>query len=253
MRAIRLKLYQNLVNYKKPTSFQLKETYPLPPYSTVIGMIHYVCGFEEYKDMSISIQGKYHSKVNDLWTRYEFSCAAYEKGRHNIKVSSREINKKTGEEIEKTYGIIKGVSTAELLVDVELLIHIKPQDEKLLDLIYENFTKPKEYISLGRREDIVRVDEVKIVEISNEELEDCSVKLNYDAYIPVDMFSKSDFPSNATIYNLNKVYNKIKIKKNTTIRQWEKVKVIHGVMNRNEITEGTEIYKDEDNNLVFFA
>ena len=40
MKGVRIEAYQNLVNYRKPTSFQLKESYPLPPYSTVIGMIH---------------------------------------------------------------------------------------------------------------------------------------------------------------------------------------------------------------------
>ena len=39
MRAIRIQCFQNLVNYRKPTSFLIKETYPLPPYSTVIGMV----------------------------------------------------------------------------------------------------------------------------------------------------------------------------------------------------------------------
>src|SRR5690606_2512609 len=73
MKAIRLKLYQNLVNYKKPISFQLKETYPLPPPSTVIGMVHNLCGFTEYHEMDVSIQGKYHAKVNDLYTRHEYS------------------------------------------------------------------------------------------------------------------------------------------------------------------------------------
>ena len=58
MRAVRLKLYQNLVNYKKPTSFQLRETYPLPPYSTVIGMVHRLCEFDQYKHMQVSIQGE---------------------------------------------------------------------------------------------------------------------------------------------------------------------------------------------------
>ncbi|HEX2926701.1 MAG TPA: CRISPR-associated protein Cas5, partial [Ruminiclostridium sp.] len=72
MKGIRLKLSQDMVNYKKPASFQLKETYPLPPYSTVIGMIHNVCGYREYHPMQVSIQGKYFSKVNDLFTRYEF-------------------------------------------------------------------------------------------------------------------------------------------------------------------------------------
>ena len=48
-KAVRLKLYQSMANYKKPTSFQLKETYPLPPYSTVIGMVHNLCNYEEYQ------------------------------------------------------------------------------------------------------------------------------------------------------------------------------------------------------------
>lgn len=252
MKAIRLKLYQNLVNYKKPTSFQLKETYPLPPYSTVSGMIHYACGFTEYKDMDISIQGKYYSKVNDLYTRYEFAGASYEEGRHNIKIKSKEINKKTGQEVDKCYGIIRGVATCELLVDVELLIHIKPKDENLIDIIYENLKNPQEYLSLGRREDIVRIDEVKIVDVEEEEFEEES-SLKYDAYIPIKMFGLDDFVSNATIYNLNKKYEKVQIKKGTEIRQWQKVKVIHGVMNKNEIAEGTVAYKDEDNYLVFFA
>lgn len=252
MKAIRLKLYQNLVNYKKPTSFQLKETYPLPPYSTVSGMIHYACGFKEYKDMDISIQGKYHSKVNDLYTRYEFAGASYEKGRHNIKIKSREINKKTGQEVDKYYGIIRGVATCELLVDVELLIHIKPKDENLIDVIYENLKNPREYLSLGRREDIVRIDEVKIVDVEEEKIKKAE-SLQYDAYIPIDMFGKRRFKTEATIYNLNKKYDKVEIKKGTEIRQWKKIKVIHGVMDRNEIAGRTNIFKDECGDLVFFA
>lgn len=243
-KAIRLKLYQNLVNYKKPTSFQLKESYPLPPYSTVSGMIHSICGFQEYKPMNISIQGKHHCKVNDLYTRYEFAGGTYEKDRHNVKLKS--------EEDGKSYGAIRGVATAELLVDVELLIHIQPENEDLIEIIYEGLKNPKEYISLGRREDLVRVDELKIVGIKEEELEE-SKSLTYDAYIPIDMFNKNSFTSNATIYNINKRYDLVSIKKNVYERKWQKVQVVHGVMSRNEIAEESIVYRDEDNNLVFFA
>ncbi|MFW6030433.1 MAG: type I-B CRISPR-associated protein Cas5b [Halanaerobiales bacterium] len=253
MEAIRLSLYQNLVNYRKPTSFQLKESYPLPPYSTVSGMIHYVCGFKEYKPMKISIQGKYHSKVNDLYTRYEFAGARYEKGRHNLRVKEIVVDKKTGDNKEKHYGIIQGVSTAELLVDVNLLIHIMPEDYSLIAVIKEALTRPNEYISLGRREDIARVDEVKDVFIEKSELRESCPLNNFDAYIPVDLFDIDDFYSNATIYNLNKKYNLVKVKKDTFIRQWEKVKVIHGVMSKDEISEETEVLIDTDDNLVFFA
>ena len=153
MKSIRLKLKQNLVNYKLPTSFQLKETYPLPPYSTVIGMVHNTCNYTEYKPMKISVQGKYHSKVNDLATRYEFKNGmTFDATRHQIKVGE--------------YGISRGVSNVELLSDVELVIHIVPEDENLVEEIFNAFKTPHEYISLGRREDLVVVDEVKIVEIS---------------------------------------------------------------------------------------
>lgn len=71
-KAIRIICKQELVNYKKPTSLLIKETYPLPPYSTVIGMIHKACDFKEYHDMQISIQGNVGAHVSDMYTRYAF-------------------------------------------------------------------------------------------------------------------------------------------------------------------------------------
>ena len=155
MKGIRLKLSQDTVNYKKPSSFQLKETYPLPPYSTVIGMIHNLCGFNQYHPMQISVQGKHFSKVNDLFTRYEFkSGMPYDSARHQLKVNE--------------FGVSKGVATVELLVDVELMLHIVPEDQELVPNIYDCLVKPPEYPSLGRREDLVVIKEVKLTEIREE-------------------------------------------------------------------------------------
>lgn len=243
-KAIRLELYQNLVNYKKPTSFQLKETYPLPPYSTVIGMVHNLCSFEEYVPMKVSIQGKHHSKINDLYTRYEFAGAAFEEGRHNIKIMNSED--------EKYYGAIRGVSTAELIVDVKLLIHIVPENQKLIQVIYDSLKNPKEYMSLGRREDLAVIESINIVNIKKT-LMDNSKKLDYDAYIPVSLFDKYNIKAKGTIYNLNKKYDKVNIKKDVQIRKWEKVKVIHGVANMNEVYGEVETVLDDYGNFVFLA
>lgn len=298
MKAVRIKLYQNLVNYKKPTSFQLKETYPLPPYSTVSGMIHTVCGFfnNQYKEMDISVQGKYYSKVNDLFTRYEFkndssiydsytickSCGNVQgskkktcnlcksndviykkKARGNFVCTKNILGGYIGKEktlykdtdyidndINGGISIVRGVATTELLVDVELIIHVRPRDENLIEKIYQGFKNPDEYISLGRREDIARIDEVKIVDIENYN-NDESITLKYDAYIPVKL--KKIVKTNATIYKLNKNYNLVEARKGNYIRQWNKVDVIHGVMNRNEIIEDADILMDQDGYLVFFA
>lgn len=36
MKILRLKLFQESACYKKPFAFKVAETYPLPPYSTII-------------------------------------------------------------------------------------------------------------------------------------------------------------------------------------------------------------------------
>ena len=252
MKSIRLKLKQNLVNYKLPTSFQLKETYPLPPYSTIIGMIHNVCNYLEYKPMQISVQGKYHSKVNDLATRYEFKNGmTYDSTRHQLKVGD--------------YGISMGVSNVELLSEVELLIHIVPEDQSLVEEIYNAFKTPREYISLGRREDLVVIDEVKVVEILEERVRGENLRINrdYKAYIPVQLIEKKrvlieeevdTIEYKGTMYNLTKDYALVNYgttKSPKVFRKWNKVKV-HYVSNV-VASRRREITLDEDRYMVFLA
>ena len=45
MKAIRLHIKQNSANYKKEETVQNRMTFPLPPYSTVIGALHKACGY----------------------------------------------------------------------------------------------------------------------------------------------------------------------------------------------------------------
>ena len=114
MRAIRIQCFQNLVNYRKPTSFLIKETYPLPPYSTVIGMVHAACGFEQYHPMQVSIQGTNRGTISDLYTRYSFTAGTrYEEGRHQLCVHDQE-----------DYGIFKGIGYTELVCENHMLLHL---------------------------------------------------------------------------------------------------------------------------------
>ena len=251
MKAVKLKLYQNMVNYKVPTSFQLKESYPLPPYSTVIGMVHSLCDFKEYKPMKISISGNYFSKVNDLYTRYEFKNGnPFEMGRHQLNVNG--------------YGVNRGVATAELLVDVNLTIHIIPEDqsEEFLDAIFEAFKYPREYPSLGRREDIVLIRDVKIVDVEKKEMEkDLENGEETFAYIPLSFIydEKVEFgnPTSGvricgTRYELTKNYETKNIgtkAKPKFIREWKKEEVLYS----SNITALEEeiVTVDEDNEIVF--
>lgn len=250
MKGIRLELSQDMVNYKKPASFQLKETYPLPPYSTVIGMIHNICGYKEYHPMRVSIQGKYFSKVNDLFTRYEFKNGmTYDSSRHQLQAGD--------------FGISRGVATAELLVDVELLLHIVPEEEEVMTRIYNSFLMPVEYPSLGRREDLTVMHEVNIVEISLETIRESeSLKSGYAAYIPLSYLDENYVEPNSvegveysgTRFRLNKNYtldNYGTDKSPKIFRKWNTVDVLYGhdvTMKRRK-----PFYKDEYQDFVFLA
>lgn len=72
MKAIRLKLRQASANYRREETVDNKMTYPLPPFSTVIGALHKACGYQEYHPMDISIQGKYGSLKKKVYTDHCF-------------------------------------------------------------------------------------------------------------------------------------------------------------------------------------
>lgn len=72
MEALRIILSQSSANYRKEETNINKMTYPLPPFSTVIGAIHNACNYREYKPMDVSIQGKYESLTLEPYTDYCF-------------------------------------------------------------------------------------------------------------------------------------------------------------------------------------
>ncbi|WP_255884455.1 MULTISPECIES: CRISPR-associated protein Cas5 [unclassified Ruminococcus] len=67
MKAIRLRIKQSSANYRREETVKCRMTYPLPPYSTVIGAIHKACGYTSYHPMRLSIQGQYGSIKNRLF------------------------------------------------------------------------------------------------------------------------------------------------------------------------------------------
>lgn len=72
MKALRIILTQSSANYRKEEAIENKMTYPLPPFSTIIGAVHKACNYNEYHPMDISIQGKYESMHREPYTDYCF-------------------------------------------------------------------------------------------------------------------------------------------------------------------------------------
>lgn len=210
MQAVRVKLFQQLASYRMPGSYVIRQSYPLPPYSSVIGMVHAACGFTEYVPMSVSIQGDSASSVNEPYTHYSFNNGMnYESARHNVKFKSE---LKEGSYI----GMTRGLQHIELRTDIYLLLHIVPDEPSMFSIIAEGLKNPKQYLSLGRHEDIVRVDEVKIVELGYCDRDD-GVTLPCSAYVPIDITELG-----GTIFRLGKQFETPNKKNGQKVRRWVK-------------------------------
>lgn len=72
MKALRIILSQNQANYKKEEADLNKMSFPLPPFSSVIGALHVACGFKEYQPMDISIQGGFASLNREVYRDQAF-------------------------------------------------------------------------------------------------------------------------------------------------------------------------------------
>lgn len=235
MQAVRIIAYQNMASYRMPSSLSIKESYPLPPYSSVIGMVHAACGFEHYVPMKVSIQGQCVSHMAELYTRYEFGrYTKYDKSRHQVK-----LHRGTD-----TLGMTRGLGTIELLVDVCLVLHIIPEDSAMVEPIAEGLRAPKQYLSLGRWEDLLRIDAVDVCELEETELDD-GLTLPFDTYIP-DFTMKvlerqRQLTSSGTMYQLRKEYTIDPVRK---VRVWTHTIASQFVKYGSDITEDACILTD---------
>lgn len=273
-RAIKIECYQNMVNYKKPISIQFQESYPLPPYSTVIGMIHKVCGFKErygygYVPMKISIQGTSSSSISNMYTKYffgiQFEPYTYNSKNKEYKISNRHnyfVYRKNEKGIGGTAdyfrssfkdktgkgkdGITRGLGYVELMVDVNLIIHVIPEDESLFNEILDKLKNPSIYPSLGRHEDILRIDSVK----ANSLREANEIEMKNDAYIPISYLKNIvNKDITGTNYKLNKEF----YIKNSKIRKWKsKINVKLIKKSKSTIYFKKPILIDESNLGVFY-
>lgn len=213
MKVLKLKLFQETACYKKPFAFKVAETYPLPPYSTVIGMLHKILDSKkaEYFPMNISVQGEYESIFSNYQNLRMF------KGKDEVTAMPRNVHQ---------------------LLNVNLIIHVESEDE-VIEKLYNNIVNGKITFTLGRNEDLVRVDEIKIIKepILVEEKLIC----RHNAYIPTFM--------NEKLHGINYRLNSTYIIKND-LRKWNKVDVVYVEKHTNEGLES--VLEDEDGDYIFF-
>jgi len=196
--VIRIKALQTMVNYRNPTSFLIRESYPLPPYSTVVGMIHNVCGFDSWRPMCVSVQGQTHGITSDVFVRYSFGNKQWkiDKGKPRKCYLTFSVG-------EKLIGVSRGIAHTELLGDVELVLHIHPECTEDFEPILYGLKNPRVYPSLGRHEDLLDITSIDVVNMETRE----EVELRNDMFVPVSVLKGTENDSlPGTIYLLHKEF-----------------------------------------------
>ncbi|MFP3158740.1 MAG: type I-B CRISPR-associated protein Cas5b [Hydrogenobaculum sp.] len=181
MDCLRFKLYTPTGIFKNPLSIKGVEVYPLPPYSTIIGLIYKAMGKKWNKEhFQISIQGDYEAIYRDyIWFK-----------KYNLR------DKK----------LDKLPLQVPILYNLKLLIHIIAKNE-FLDQIEKALKEPKEVLFLSGGEYPVKVEEVKRVACEKKRIsEDDYIKLDYNAYVPKQHLENINTTDKGILFNLSYFY-----------------------------------------------
>lgn len=167
MKALLIKIYQPTAHYRMPFTYQRRHTYPIPPYSTVIGFLCNMLGinyqgneqYEQLKRCKLSISGRFEQKLTEyIWFRN------LSKKSHENFFGSIEIREKNGE-INHIGG--QSPMRIDVLENMHLNIHIVGNENFLseLETYLHNPVNRLEIIHLGRAEDWVVFETIQLVKL----------------------------------------------------------------------------------------
>lgn len=214
MNVLRLRIYQPQAHYRIPFTYQRRHTYPIPPYSTLIGFLWNLLGIddpkkeeklnngqpvtlsEELKKLKISIAGKFESKTTEyLWFRN------LSKKAHMARFGYAE-NRSIGGRVEHMGG--QSPVLIDVLNEVRLVIYLAHENESFLKFIkssLENPTRRLEVLHLGRAEDWIVIEELsEVFELSCFPVRRVDANFQHFFWIPERMYVESPENSATSLF-----------------------------------------------------
>jgi CRISPR-associated protein Cas5t len=177
MEALRLVLYQETANYKKPTAAKVGETYPLPPLSTVKGMLHALMNATEFVPLHVGVQGTYDSRMVDYQRHYFFKKK--DMPEFPLVIDGLGFD----HWVHRGDTLTTMPLYMHLLYNIQLIIHVYAEHDVLTRI--EEGVKSGVPISLGRWEDLVRIDECTRVTLEKAPME--GIKTTNDMFVPTSV------------------------------------------------------------------
>lgn len=167
------------------------ETYPLPSFSTVAGMVHFLCRWDSWHDMKISVVGNGVMNKPEICMRWRGGTVA---GSETEEFKQRfPVRVKSGDSF---VGWVNTPIYESVVSDLDLRLHVMPENQKEVDVICRKILNPRTFPSLGRHEDLIRIDNVQVVDV----LPAQEMTLDMCTYVP----ATAETPG--TVYTIHKDY-----------------------------------------------
>lgn len=174
-KALRLVVYQPQAHYRIPFTYQRRHTYPIPPYSTVRGLLcnflgirGYTLGnnpeentdFQKLKAIRMGICGRFEAKTTEyVWLRNLSENA------HLGSFGSVENRVRWGVG-EHPGGQVPAL--IDILNDVRVIIYLVHEDTAFLEYLSERIRNPVDRLYppyLGRAEDWIVIEDLEFVDL----------------------------------------------------------------------------------------
>ncbi|HOK39368.1 MAG TPA: CRISPR-associated protein Cas5 [Bacteroidales bacterium] len=180
MKFIRVICFGSMNSFRQPDFHTYHKTLPLPPKTTVAGMIGSALGIspEKVNDewlknnrFQMGIVGKNNGKASDLWQIRKYTdryIKDYIKGKNQ-------------------YPYFSAVIVRELLYSSEFILYLHFEDENDYELVSSKFRNPEWALSLGREDELVLIKEIR--QINLEEKSNISF---CNTVLPID-FTKTPY------------------------------------------------------------
>lgn len=145
-----IKVFAITASFRIPENHTFQQTLPLPPITTLTGLMGAALGFDfksamefrEQKGIKLGVTGSYKGEMRDLW-------------KYN-KVKSGEF--------------LKDVLIREYLIDVSLIIVVGSKDKAMLSETRGCFANPKYALTAGNSDDLLKVCRISDIVEAEEKL-----------------------------------------------------------------------------------
>lgn len=187
MKFIRIKCSGCLNSFRQPDFHTYHKTLPLPPKTTVAGMIGSALGIspetvnEEWLQnnrFQMGITGKSNGKANDLWQIRKYESKQIKAHQNGTEPAPY-----------KTAVIVR-----ELLYASEFTLYLHFENEEDFELVSFKIQNPEWALSLGREDELVLIEEIKRIDLNEAtNISFCNTVLPIDfTTTPYDIVFKSD-------------------------------------------------------------